>query len=412
MVRLWLAIWAALATPALAEEGLGDKTLSFVASPASSSIIAGEMVLTTIRGVYDRKVALETLTLSSSADFDWIQLGKDVWREERIEGRAYLTFERHLAIFPKHGGLVSFGPAEHELTVITAAGEREKVTVKAQPLTLSVSPMPEAPINRPHGLHVVTPYERPNNWRFAASKLEATDEFSADPSALQDGQTLTRTVTLRATGALPEMLPPRPAIDEEWLITFTTPTERKLERSSEGVVGEVVWRWSFRPETGEPGVIKAIPIPFFNTVTREMDSIELAAMPIGYASFASSQVRGGETTRASRVGMGAALLAGLSLGLWVLARSFAPERADAARRGWRRLRGRLALGPWLDLRAAARNGDLLALRRAAEAWLTAREAATPARLRLLEGLDRAIYAPADGGAFDASGFATALRRGR
>lgn len=195
-----------------------------------------------------------------------------------------------MAIFPKHGGLSNFGPAEHNLTIITAAGDRQPMTVKAQPLTLSVSPMPEEPIDRPHGMHVVTPYERETAWRFAASRVEAEESFSVDPSALKDGETVTRAVTLRAWGVLPEMLPPRPAIDEEWLIAFTMPTERRLERTPEGPISTVVWRWSFRPETGEPGVIKAIPIPFFNTATREMDRIEIPAMPIGYASFASSQI--------------------------------------------------------------------------------------------------------------------------
>ncbi|MDD2867308.1 hypothetical protein [Neomegalonema sp.] len=411
MVRRAVLFLALFVSAARAEEGLGEKTLSFVPHPTSSSIIQGEMVLATLRGVYDRKIALEKMTLSPSADFDWIQLGPDVWREERVEGRSFLTFERPLAIFPKHGGLSNFGPAEHDLTIITAAGDRQPMKVRAQPLTLSVSPMPEEPIDSPHGMHGLTPYERETAWRFASSRVEAEESFSADPSALKDGETVTRTVTLRAWGVLPEMLPPRPAIDEEWLITFTTPTERRLERTPEGPISTVVWRWSFRPETGEPGVIKAIPIPFFNTLTREMDRIEIPAMPIGYASFASSQIQGGETSPASRRGTVLALLLGMGGGLALLARSYAPEQAGALGAAWTRLRRRLAPGPLLRLRAAARGGDLLALRGAAEAWLSAREARSPARLARLESLDRAIYG---GGAenFDAAAFLKGFLRGR
>lgn len=391
-------------------EGLGDKTLSFVPHPTAPSIIQGEMVLTTLRGVYDRKVALESMTIAPSEDFDWIQLGPDLWREERLDGRNFLTFERPLALFPKHGGVASFGPAAHALTVIPAAGGREDVTVKAQPMTLSVFPMPEEPIDQPRDLLGLTPYERPSAWRFAASQVEVEESFSADPSTLQDGQTVTRTVTLRAFGVLPEMLPPRPTIDEEWLITFTTPTERSLERTPEGPVSTVVWRWSFRPETGEPGVIRPIPIAFFNTATRRMDRIELPAMAIGYASFASSQVQGGETTPASRWGIVGAAALGALLGLALLTRGHAPERAGALARGWGRLRRRLAPGPWLRLRAAARSGDLLALRGAAEAWLAAREAETPARRSRLEALDRAIYGPQAPG-FDSRAFLKGFRRG-
>ena len=81
-----------------------------------------------------------------------------------------------------------------------------------------------------------------------------------------DGQTVTRTVTLRAKGALPESLPPRPVVSEPWLISFAAPVERRLILTADGPVSESVWTWQMRPETGEPGVIPPAKIPFFNAL--------------------------------------------------------------------------------------------------------------------------------------------------
>ena len=74
----------------------------------------------------------------------------------------------------------------------------------------------------------------------------------------------------------------------------------------------MVWVWQFRPETGEPGVIPPVTIPYFNAATRAMDAVEIAALPIGYASFYTSQVQTGRFDAAERLAEAGALLAGLA----------------------------------------------------------------------------------------------------
>lgn len=281
------------------------------------------------------------------------------------------------------------------MTMIDAASQREEVTVHAPAVSLSVAPMPEDP-----------PFERPWGWRFAASKLTVTDALSTDPARLKDGETVTRRATLRAEGALPEMLPPRPVIQQPWLITFAGPVERKLERSEAGVTSTVVWTWQFRPETGEPGVLPPTPIPYFNTVTRRVEAVEIPALPIGNAGFQATQAPGSALHGGVRIGLAAALGLGFAAGLGL-------QVAGLARgHGWigRALRRHAPLPRW-RLARAARGGDLLALRRAAVDYLDARGrgAALPGpAAEALARLDRAIYAPGTA-AFDARAFTRALR---
>lgn len=372
-----LALLLVLLLPALARaESL---TLAFVPHPAHENVVAGEMVPVTLRAVYDRKVAVEDLEIAPSDSFDWVQTAPDRWREEMIDGKNWITLERDLAIVPKRAGVLAFGPAAHRITIIDENSQRQDRVVAAPPLSLAVGAYPA---------------ER--GWKWVAEAATLTDELSTDPSRLADGETVTRRVTIRAKGALPEALPPRPVVSEPWLITFAAPVERRLILTEEGPVSELVWTWQFRPETGEPGVLAPVRIPWFNAATRRMDALEIPALPIAYASFYASQVQTGRFDARAYAAAAAALAAGIGAGA-----AFALTRAapDTSRAGLARLRRRWSpLLRW-RMRRALGAGDLLALRGLLDA---ARPDATAAA-RLLEA---AIYG---GAAFDPAAFRRALR---
>jgi hypothetical protein len=376
--HLILALLLVLAPALAAAESL---TLSFVPHRAHDTVIASEMLPVTLRAVYDRKVALEDMVIAPSDSFDWVQTGPDRWQEEMIDGKSWITMERPLAIVPKRAGVLQFGPATHVLTIIDEASQRQERTVVAPPLTLAVGAYPA---------------ER--GWKWVAEEATLTDELSTDPSRLRDGETVTRRVTLRAKGTLPESLPPRPVVSEPWLITFAAPVERQLILTSDGPVSEVVWVWQFRPETGEPGVLPPVRIPYFNAATRQLDALEIPALPIAYASFYTSQVQTGRFGTMARAAEAGALAAGLLAGAGLILSRRVPE---ARRTAWARLRRRWSPLLHWRLRRAARDRDLLTLRRLlAEVRPEATEAAAM--------VEAAIYSP--GTAFAPTAFRRALRQ--
>ncbi|HET9069424.1 MAG TPA: hypothetical protein VFN28_12325 [Amaricoccus sp.] len=380
MSRALLLLLCLLPAAAAAE----SLTLSFVPHPAHEAVVAGEMVPVTLRAVYDRKIALQDLEIAPSDSFDWIQTRPDRWQEERIDGKGWITMERDLALVPKRAGLLHFGPATHKLTIIDEKSQRQPRTVVARPLALSVGAFPDGD-------------DQGIRWRWAAEEVTLTDELSTDASRLADGQTVTRRVTLRALGALPESLPPRPVISQPWLISFAAPVERRMTLTEAGPLSEAVWTWQFRPETGEPGVIPPVEIPYFNAATRRMDKVEIPPLPIAYASFYTSQIATGRFAATDRLAEAAALLAGLLAGGGLVLSRRAP---DTTRNALTRLRRWSPASRW-RLRRAVRARDLLAIRALlAETHPDAREAAAQ--------VERALYGRDP--AFDPAAFRRALRR--
>jgi len=343
----------------------GEFALQFQLAEPIDRPVVGQMIPVILRGRYDRHIANEKLVLPPSDTFDWIQTRADEWFEERIDGRNWMILQRHLAIWPRHDGVLQFGPAEHQLTIITRAGQRAQASVKAEPLIVSVAPHPDPAMN---------------GWKFAARAVELEDNLSGDPARLPDGEAVTRRVTLRALGALPEHLPPRPLISEPWLITFAAPVHREMRRTPEGPVSEVVWEWQFRPEHGEPGVLEPITIPWFDTQAHKMSSVEIPSITIGYASYYTGQSVKGRFSASLKWGLLGAALAGVIAGGLLAAWRFGKLEPGAALA--QRLR-RLDLRRWFALWQARRGGDLLAERRLAE------ELSLSVTRR--ETLDRQIY---------------------
>lgn len=335
--------------------------------------MVGEMIPVTLRGEYTSLIALETLTFPNSDAYDWMQLARDQWRDEQIDGRTVRVFERRIAVFPRHEGPLAIGPVTHHLTVVGASGLREPLEVTAPALTLSVAPFPGegAPLS--------------------ARSLTIEDTLSAAPGTLRDGDTLVRRVTLRAEGTLPHLLPPRPTLRQPWLISFAAPEQRDIQPTPAGPVTTVVWEWHLRPKTGEPGVLPALSLPWFDTVGRQMRTAEIPAIPFGYASFRDNR-SGADRLPVAQLGWaGLTLAMGLAAGFALAFGGLSTQRsADLLRR----LLRLLPFDPTRRaLKRAVRTGDLLAIRSAAERYLRRRrELGLPVSGRETAQLDAILYA--------------------
>lgn len=384
--------WAGLLLLLIAGDAYGDELRLLL--PEGARPVVGEMLPVTLRGEYTSKIALETLTFPGSENYDWMQLARDQWRDEEIGGRTVRVFERRLAVFPRHAGTLAIGPVTHHLTVVDAANLRAPRDVTAAAVTLAVAPYPATGTPLP------------------ARQLTVEDALSAAPGALRDGETLVRRVTLKADGALPHMLPPRPVLREPWLISFAAPEQREMLPTPTGPVTTLVWEWHLRPKTGEPGVLPPVSIPWFDTVTREMRTAEIPALPFGYASFHDNRSGTGRlpAPESAMAVMAAGFGALTGLGLCVC--GLAPRRRAELRRALQRIS---PIDPTRRaLKRAARSGDLFALRRAGDAYLRRRhDLGLPVSGCETAALDAAIYGRnAGAGEFDRQAGVDALLAGK
>ncbi|WP_196053585.1 BatD family protein [Paracoccus lichenicola] len=380
VMRAFLA-WLMLASVALAQ---GDTRLMILHDHGNP--VVSEMVELTIRGEYDLTVSLEDMEFPNSPDYDWIQVARDDWHKERVNGRLLQIFERKVALFPRREGALTVGPIDHKLTFVQDNGQRAETTVTAAPITLGVKPFPtDAP-------------------PLSASQLTLTDELSADPGRLQKNEILTRRVTVEALGALAHHLPVRPDLSEPWLILFSQPEHRETVLTEAGPVARVVWEWQLRPRTGEPAILHAEAFSWFDTDSRQIEVAPLKPIPFGFAGFGSNF---GASDQGTWRGWPLAVLAlgggiAASLGLMLQGRGLLPAAAIRAR-----IR-RLLPGPHARaMRRAAAEGDLPALRDAVDRHLRWRDQRPPA---LLADLDRQLYAPDPPPGFDAPRWLAAFRR--
>ncbi|MEO1471602.1 MAG: hypothetical protein AAFV86_21400, partial [Pseudomonadota bacterium] len=193
----------------------------------------GEMVLATIRGTYRIQIHLEDLVLRHMADFDWVRLGQDTWREERIDGRMARVMERRVAFFPRRPGRLEILPIAHKLTYWGGAGERFSTVVRSEAAALEVRPRPVA---------------EDEAW-LPARAIEISDTWDVEPTELDENAIAQRRVVMRALGTTPEMMPTQPRLNEPWLISFSPPERRSMQLTPEGPVTTLTWVWSLKPVT-------------------------------------------------------------------------------------------------------------------------------------------------------------------
>ena len=370
----WLALLLILAAPVAAQDSLPvDKArLEVILDPMEEQPFEGQMLLATVRGEYRVRIALEDLTLPRSASFDWLQLDRDEWTVEQVDGLPTQVMRRRIAIFPQRAGNLTFPALDHRLTIFTGDGGRSEHVVTSRPLPITV----EAALGQP--------------W-LPVGAIEFSEEWSKDPAMLPLGQSVTRRVVLRALGATDKMMPTQPSLRMPWLISFSSPGERSTELTPLGPVTTVVWEWTLRPKTGERGVIPAIEIPYFDTTAHRSGTVVIDASPLAYAAAPGEADAPAWQSRFTGIWYPAL---GFLFGLLLPAALFGPgtrlrSRAELAavfKRAFHPVRTRRRL------RRAARTGDAMALRQ--EALGAARDLPAERAMalrRALEPLDRMLF---------------------
>lgn len=351
VVAAFAAAWGLLAWvtgPAGAIEKVdpADAFLELVVEPLADTPYEQEMVLLTVRGFYRANITLANLEQPASGDFGWMQLGKDRWIDTTVGGRQGRRYERTIAVFPRRSGQIEIGAFVHHLTLMTRRGTRFVHRVSTQPTRIEVQAKPASV-----------------DWWLPARAVRMTDSWDRAPDQLAFGQTARRTVTLEVAGLGPERLPPVPALRGAGVIAFTDPETRATERTSQGPVSRVVWRWTVKPSADGVGRLEPVAIPWFDTATREHREIVLPGQRVALAVSTAAEPQG--TPLAEQLAGGAiylGLLGGFLFGLILVAPGWRiRSRADLAAR----MRALLPDPDAWALRRAAWRSDPPGLRRAA-----------------------------------------------
>jgi hypothetical protein len=381
LAALWLAaVWPGAPARAFAPE---TWTLTVVPEARTGPLHPRQMILATIRGEYGDYVALEDLRLPPMTGLTWMQLGRDEWREEMIDGLPRRIFERRVALWPETDGAVTIPPLTHRLTLAPRGSQRYPFEVVSEPLTLSVAPAPEVPEG--------------GRW-LPLRALEVEETWSGEAENLRPGEAVIRTVRLRALGVAPEGIGAAPELMTDTVFAFRDPELREMAITPEGPVSTVTWRWTILPNTPRPTAIAPIRIAWFDVEAGAHRLVELPGRALAVSSAMAGIVeRVPALERLSAWAPPAALAAGAALGLLA---GFGPPRRAGLGRIARAAAARLDRArARLSLRRAARRGDAAAAWRAAQALDLAASSAAGMRAgdaAALATLDRLAWGPPPG----------------
>lgn len=379
VIRLVLLLLAALAVmprPVVAETGWPPEVrLALLpdALPRGGPVL-GEMVLATLRGEYVGNVAKETLAVPPFKGWSWMQLGAPEWTEERIDNRNAHVFEVRFAFFPQEPGKQEIGPITHHLIFAGSGGQRMTIDAASAPVAFEVA---EPPLPPEVAIGLRQPFWMP------ARAVRMTDEWEPAPDRIVAGDWTRRTVTLEVAGLPPEALPSAPQMAAGNLFSFIDGEERTVERTADGPISKVIWRYRMQPQSTVPAELDNIPVAWFDTGSRVWREEMLRGAEIAFEGTALPKEPGLVARRAVPVG----LALGAVVGALALVPTLGVGRSGAVgrlRRWGRAQRAALALR-WAEARR-----DPVGARRALLALLSARGTA-PAGSAALQRLDRALF---------------------
>ncbi len=195
------------------------------------------------------------------------RLGEDTRSTETREGRQYSVTTRQFALFPQKSGAINLEPITLSVSVHadstqvrTFFSPTRKLTRRTDNITLNVKPRPASG----------------SAWWLPAQAVQLDSQWIGNKAEASVDQPLTRTITLRASGAADTQLPDINIPAVEGASVYAEQPIRKLGANAQGVLSELTLKWVIIPQ--REGVIELPPVAveWFNT---RSGSVETAVLP-------------------------------------------------------------------------------------------------------------------------------------
>ncbi|WP_085633367.1 BatD family protein [Pseudomonas sp. R16(2017)] len=340
------------------------------ASLDQSSVYVQAQAVLTVRiyhsvSLYDDS----SLTPLQIADARIEQLGDTRTYEKDINGVRHGVIEMRYAIYPLHSGLLSIAPQTFSATLVDTRPSADTSTQGPKPgklmrissaaTALTVKPKP-----------ITYPADAP--W-LPARSLTLSESWNPEPDHLQVGDSLTRSLTLKAEGLASSQLPALPATEANGLRRYPDQPVLNNQSGDRGLTGSREEREALVPSRSGAIELPTVEVVWWNTFEDHLEHSSLPARTLQVASNPSLQVDTPAGTQASGGADSEALwwwklstlvlacTTALGFGLWWRAR-WQPAILRAAQTG---PSPRTLLD---DIKRASQANDPHATRQALDAW--------------------------------------------
>lgn len=301
----------------------------------------------------------------------------------QIDGRQHIVVETTFALFPQRSGTLEIPSLVYDLAVSRGQrdfwGRSSRQRVRTDALSLPVDPTPDSYTG--------------NTW-LPARNLELSEHWGTDPSALRQGEPVTRRITLQAEGLTAAQLPNLTLEDIPGVTFYPDRPQTEEQVNVGGVQSTSTLTLAMVPNRSGRIELPAVRLQWWDTDADQMRTAELPATTVNVTAVpGAAPAQQPEAERSSGSGepprtltappaqgaptwltwtLGAVALSLFFFSLWlawVIARLKAElnERDERVRR--HRDRSQAARNrAWQGVKRAAKADDLHALRRALLDW--------------------------------------------
>lgn len=311
-----------------------------------------------------------SLTPLQIADARIEQLGESRTYEKVINGLRHGVIEQRYAIYPQHSGELKIPPQMFSATLVDSQPLQESTPFgpkQGKLMRVSSAEIPLTVKAKPADYPADTPW-------LPARSLSLSESWSPEPDQSQVGDSLTRSLILKAEGLSSSQLPPLPATDVNGLRRYPDQPVLSNQDSDRGLIGSREEREALVPNRSGSIELPAVEVVWWNTFEDHLERSSLPARTLHVADNPTLMVDtpAGNTPATSAAGnarlwpwqLSTLILACTTLlgfGLWWRAR-WQPAILRAAQTG---PSPRTLLD---DLKRASLANDPQATRQALDAW--------------------------------------------
>ncbi len=201
-----------------------------------------------------------------------------------IKGQRFGVYERNFAIYPEVSGELVIPGQRFQASVrdpYDRWGRGRQASIVSKPISLTVNSIPAGYPQAP--------------W-LPASQLSISERFSTDPQDWQQGEPITRTITLKATGQPGNQLPPVPVPEIRNIRYYPDQTESSDDLSENGVEGTSVQSMALVPAASGKITLPEIRIPWWNVTKGQLEYAVLPAHTVTVAPAQNAAQNSGQNT--------------------------------------------------------------------------------------------------------------------
>lgn len=237
---------------------------------SSEQPYVNQQVIYTVKLYYNRRLLDADYETPQIKDGLLVPLGEGRRYQTAIHGIAYAVEEQQYAIFPQKSGRLKIKPPVYNALVADVIPRR--ASVKAKTTTLMVKPAPA---------HVGI------DW-FPAKAVQLTEAYDQASLHLKQGDTLTRTITVQATGTAAQLMPKLTLAKSEQYSIYPEKPIEKTALQNDNLVGTITIKVTYLLNTAGKIVIPELKLPWFNTVANRAAVATLPSRTLNVVAFSGS----------------------------------------------------------------------------------------------------------------------------